>query len=171
MKTKNFLSLVIVSILLGIVFTSCEKDPITPGNYTNSRPKQDTLHWQNQYNNGGTLPNWNSGSPTINELIGTSWILTKVISGFASSTPNDTIKFVDNTNYTINSGAVKPYQLTASVASTNKTLSLYYFYPFGGSHYSGEVGETFVVDGVINMCEFKNIQNTTTTIKAWFIKR
>ncbi len=150
------------------LFTSCKKEPITPGNYTaGTLPQEDTTTWQWQYGNGGTLPTWGS---QVNELIGTKWVLTKVISGFATTYPNDTIRFISNTNYTCNNNAPRPYQLSAGVASTNKTLTLNYFYPFGGSHYSGEVGQFFVSDGVINNCEFMNIQNTTTTIKAWFVK-
>lgn len=155
---------------LVILITSCKKEAITPGNYTAGTPTpQDTSTWQWQYQNGGTLPNWGGGNQT-NELVGTTWVLTKVVTAFATSYPNDTIRFITNTNYTLNSGAVRPYQLTSGVASTNKTLSLYYFAPFGGSHYSGEVGQYFVSDAVINNCEFKNIQNTTSLVKAWFVK-
>jgi hypothetical protein len=160
-------------VIIGIVVlaTSCKKEPITPGNYTAGTPTpEDTTTWQWQYENGGTLPNWGGSGSQTNELVNTVWVLTKVVSGFATTYPNDTIRFVSNTNYTLNNGAVRPYQLTAGVASTNKTLSLYYFAPFGGSHYSGEVGQYFVTDGVINNCEFMNIQNTTSTIKAWFTK-
>jgi hypothetical protein len=161
---------ILMIIGLAVLIVSCEKEPITPGNYGAGTPTPpDTTTWQWQYGNGGTLPNWGSGTQT-NELVGTVWVLTKVVNGFATSYPNDTIKFVNNTNYTLNNGAVRPYQLTAGVASTNKTLSLYYFAPFGGSHYSGEVGPYFVTDGVINSCEFTNIQNTTSTVKAWFTK-
>ena len=151
------------------LFVSCSKEPITPGSYqAGTLPVEDTTTWQWQYSNGGTLPNW--GINQGNDLVGTKWVLTKVMSGFATTYPNDTIVFVSSTNYTCNNNAVRPYQLTAGVASTNKTLSLYYFYPFGGSHYSGEVGQFFVSDGVINNCEFINIQNTTSKIKAWFVK-
>lgn len=156
---------------IAVLVISCKKEPITPGNYTAGTPTpEDTSTWQWQYGNGGTLPNWGNGSNQTNELAGTKWLLTKVVTAFATSYPNDTIRFVDNTHYTLNSGAVRPYQLTAGVASTNKTLSLYYFAPFGGSHYSGEVGQFFVSDGVINNGEFKNIQNTTSLVKAWFVK-
>jgi hypothetical protein len=165
---------VIILLCVGLfvilsLFASCNKEPITPGNYkAGTLPVDDTTTWQWQYGNGGTLPNW--GGNQGNDLVGTKWVLTKVMSGFATTYPNDTIAFVSNTNYTCNNNAVRPYQITAGVASTNKTLSLYYFYPFGGSHYSGEVGQFFVTDGVINNCEFMNIQNTTSTVKAWFVK-
>jgi len=158
-----------VGFLFIVLFViSCKKKQITPGNYSESTPQETTTNWQSQYSNGGTLPNWNNNSDS--ELKNTKWVLTKMVSGFSTSYPNDTIEFVTNTQYSINSGSLRNYVLTSSVASTNKTLSLYYFYPFGGSHYSGEVGQTFVSDGVMDNIEFKNIQNTTSKIRAWFVK-
>ena len=169
-ETKTSLIIIFICALICLLLTSCSKEEITPGNYqAGTQPIVSTTNWQDQYGNGGTLPNWTSGT-TNNELVGTTWVLTKVMSGFATTYPNDTIRFVNNNSYTLNNGAIRPYQLTSGVASTNKTLSLYYFQPFGGSHYSGEVGFYFVSDGVINQAEFLNIQNNTSTIKAWFIK-
>lgn len=164
--SKSVFSLLIVTSLLSV---SCKKEPITPGNYKTVQIPKDTTNWQNTYGNGGVIPN-NNGGTTLNDLVGTTWVLTRMMSGFANSYPNDTIRFTDNTHYTINNGAVRNYLLTSSVASTNKTMSLYYFYPFGGSHYSGEVGGMFVSDGRIDNVEFMNIQNTTDKLKAWFIK-
>lgn len=164
-KVFSFILLVLFIIL---VLCSCSKEPITPGNYqAGTTPVEDTTSWQWQYNEGGVLPNWNSQE---NELVGTKWVLTKIVTGFATTYPNDTLKFVSSTNYILNSNAARPYNLSSSVASTNKTLTLYYFYPFGGSHYSGEVGQFFVSDGVINNSEFMNIQNTTSIVRAWFVK-
>jgi hypothetical protein len=169
-RNKDFLIIMIISIILGVMLTSCSKDEITPGNYgPGTPPATDTTNWQDQYGNGGTLPNWGT-TPTSNELVGTTWVLTKVVTAFSTSYPNDTIRFVSNNSYTLNNGAVRPYQLTAGVASTNKTLSLYYFQPFGGSHYSAQVGFYFVSDAAISQAEFHNIQNTTNTVIAWFTK-
>ncbi len=153
------------------LFASCNKEPITPGNYKAGTQENDTIDnsWVNNYQNGGTIPTV-GGTMQNNELFGTTWVLTKVVSAFATSYPNDTIKFVSNTNYTLNNGAVRPYQLSSSAGSTNKTLALYYFAPFGGSHYSAQVGFYFVSDGFMNNAEFTNIQNTTATTRAWFIK-
>ncbi len=156
-------------LIICILFSfSCKKKTITPGNYQVSSPAPVDSNWQNQYPNSGTLPNWNGGGD--GDLKGTKWVLTRMVSGFATTTPNDTIEFKTNSQYSINNGSLRQYLLTSSVASTNKTLSLYFFYPFGGSHYSGEVGSTFVSDGVIDNVEFKNIQNTTSKIRAWFVK-
>lgn len=148
-----------------IISVGCGK--ITPGNF--NRPeldKPDTTNWYNQYSDGGVIP---TSAGYNNGLVGTTWVLTQWNVPFAPTVrPYDTLRFVSNSNYTINSGNEKPYNLTSGVASTNKTLNLYFFTSFGGSHYSGEVGSTFITDSIINNAEFKNIQNTTSKIKAWF---
>lgn len=170
-ETKTSLVILFISLVISFLLASCDKEPITPGNYQAGTPATtNNSNWQDQYTNGGTLPNWGSGGTQNNELVGTKWVLTKTVTAFATSFPNDTIRFVSNTEYTLNNGAVRQYQLSAGVASTNKTLSLYFFQPFGGSHYSGQVGYNFVVDGVITQAEFHNIQNTTQTVMAWFTK-
>lgn len=160
---------IFITLLISLSIISCKKE-ITPGNYKAGTQDKDTIDnsWVNNYQNGGTVPVWNSNQN--NELFGTTWVLIKVVSAFATSYPNDTIKFVNNTNYTLNNGAVRPYQLSSSAGSTNKTLALYYFAPFGGSHYSAQVGFYFVSDGFIDNAEFTNIQNTTATTRAWFVK-
>ena len=167
-KNMAFMIGVATTALAIFLLSSCKKDTITPGNYKAGTTTKDTTTWQWQYSNGGTLPNWSNNQ--VNELVGTKWLLTKIVTGFATSYPNDTIKFINSNNYVINSNAARPYQLTAGVASTNKTLTLYYFYPFGGSHYSGEVGQFFISDGLIDNCEFTNIQNTTSKCRAWLVK-
>ena len=168
-KNMAFMIGVATTALAIFLLGSCKKDTITPGNYqAGTTPVKDTTTWQWQYSNGGTLPNWSNNQ--ANELAGTKWVLTKIVTGFATSFPNDTIEFINSNNYVMNGNAARPYQLTAGVASTNKTLTLYYFYPFGGSHYSGEVGQFFVSDGLIDNCEFTNIQNTTSKCRAWLVK-
>ena len=170
-ETKTSLVILFISLLISFLLVSCDKEPITPGNYQAGTPDNTSnSNWQDQYVNGGTLPNWGSGGTQNNELVGTKWVLTKTVTAFATSYPNDTIRFISNTEYTLNNGAARPYQLSAGVASTNKTLSLSFFQPFGGSQYSGQVGYNFVIDGVITQAEFHNIQNTTQTIMAWFTK-
>jgi len=161
---KNLLILLTI-ITLG--FMSCKKqDPLVPMEQVPEEQYQDSTG--NQYTNGGTLPN--GGGTGTNQLVGTQWVLTKMVSSFATEYPNDTISFVSNTEYTLNGGAVRPYQLNSLPSSTNYDLSLYYFMPFGGSHYSGQVGYYFVDDGEINNVEYEDIQNTNTTIRAWFTK-
>lgn len=159
----------IVYSLIPLLFFSCKKDAITPGNYTTTPAPQDTSHWQNQYSNGGTLPNWSNGNNN-NELVGTTWVLTNLQTNFSTVLPIDTVRFIDNTYYTINGGAVKTYQLSVGVASNSKTLVLNFHYPFGSGNYAGEVASTFVTDSVMNNVEFENTQNALTTVRAWFVR-
>ena len=158
----------IYTLLAFIVLTSCNKEDF--GQYQTVQ--------ENTYNNpndtssyvyGGTLPN---SLNSTNALVGTKWILTKYVTAFATEFPNDTIEFVTINQYTINGGAVRTYQLGSLPLSNNYQLSLYFFFPFGGSHYTGEVGQYFIQDGQINNTDFINNQNTSTSavIKAWFIK-
>lgn len=155
----------LIFILLTIlIFTSCEKEPL--GQYHTEVEEVYTNDPNGGFIYNGTLPT----NTVINDLVGTKWLLTKYVTAFATEFPNDTIDFVTTNTYTINSGAVRTYQLSVLPLSSNYELSLYYFFPFGGSHYSGEVGATFVGDGEINNSEFINIQNSSSTIRAWFVK-
>jgi hypothetical protein len=147
-----------------LMFTACQKeDPLTPAD----PPTENTSNWSDDYIDGGTIPN---GTPVENDLVGTTWVLTKYVTQMTTEYPNDTINFVSNTTYTMNGGAVRNYQLSNIPASTNKDLTLYYFFPFGGSHYSGQVGLYFVDDGQISNVEFSDIQNSTNSVQAWFVK-
>lgn len=154
-------------ILLAVIsLASCKKEDF--GQY-HQEPENtyNEPHDSTTYTYGGTLPN--SGNAT-NDLVGTKWVLTKYVSAFATEYPNDTLEFVSINQYTINSGAVRTYQLSTLPLSTNYQLSLYFFFPFGGSHYTGQVGQYFIQDGEINNVEFEDDQNSATTIRAWFIK-
>ncbi len=159
---KNLIYILLVFIAL----TSCQKEEF--GQYQQvSENMYNPTDNTTLYTYGGTLPN--AGNAT-NALVGTTWVLTKYVSAFATEYPNDTIQFVSINQYTINGGAVRTYQLSSLPLSSNYDLSLYYFFPFGGSHYSGEVGNTFISDGEINNVDFINIQNSSSSIKAWFVK-
>lgn len=161
---KLIYTLAIILIVLSL-FTSCEKDEYEPWVYVPEL--QDTTKWQDDYSDGGTLQN---GTGSDNAINGTKWVLTKMVTSFATEYPNDTLEFISNTNYKINGTLVRNYQLSSIVGSTNYDLSLYYMTTFGGSHYSANVGFYFVDDGVIDNVEFHNIQNTTSKIRAWFKK-
>lgn len=158
---KHFLFI----LTLALFITSCKK---YEGNYKQVPDPVDTTSWQDVYQDGGTLPG--GGTQTQNNLVGTKWVLTKVVSAFSTSYPNDTINFVSNNSYVLNQNAQRPYTISGINGSTNKSLTLYYFYPFGGSHYSGQVGQYFIEDGIINNIEFNDLQNNTATIRAWFVK-
>lgn len=167
MKTSvnKRVSLVVLALIgIALLLSSCKKEDYTP--YEIVEETQDTTHWQDGYTNGGTL----TGGSYSNPLIGTKWVLTKYVSAFATEYPNDTIEFISNNTYKLNGGGDRPYTLSNIPSSTNYDLTLNYFSPFGGSHYSGNVGYYFVDDGEINNIEFTNIQNTSMTIRAWFEK-
>ena len=164
---KNILFL----LIFGLLLTSCKKDTITPGNYqAGTQPTNPPSNWQSGYGNGGVLPPWGN-TTSNNEVVGTTWVLTYLKIGFATPPlPADTIRFTTNTSYTINGGAVRSYQLSSGVTLSSKTLTQNYHYPFGSGNYAGEVATTFVADGVILNCQFKNINSTTENIFASFKK-
>lgn len=87
-----------------------------------------------------------------NEIVGTRWLLVEYrnTSYIGSTKSYDTISFINNTEYKINNGVPRTYNLSTLVGSTNKSLQLNFFTPFGGSNYSGSVGNYFVSDGFIN---------------------
>jgi len=169
---KLYTKITLLIILTLVIITSCGKEAIVPGNYELGTKEPNAITNEVIYSHGGTLPTWVNGSSTdSSSIVGTKWVLWKLNNGFANTFPNDTINFISTTYYKLNSSNhIRNYNLTSNVASTNRTLTLHYFAPFGGSHYSGEIGFNSVEDGEINASEFKNIQNTTMTIRAWFIK-
>lgn len=126
-----------IIILIGIVLmiSSCKKEPITPGNYQTTQAPVDTSHWQNQYTNGGSTPNWSNGSTTQNPLFGTNWVLTDVYFNYAHQPKNDTIHFITNTKYTVGSDTTKfGYSLYSTFG--NGTIDLYQFNPINGLYLS-----------------------------------
>ena len=163
MKTIKILTITILALL----FASCTKQPLTPGNYTTVNPP--VQNNQTNYINGGNVPT--STVTTNNQAVGTTWVISYMKVGFnvINPVPLDTIRFIDNQNYTINGGTNKPYQLTNGALSSYN-LVLNFFYPFGSGNYSGEISTTFVSDGVINFCQFTNINSTTQTVTASFTK-
>tara|TARA_R100001510_G_C7653042_1_gene211040 strand:+ start:255 stop:764 length:510 start_codon:yes stop_codon:yes gene_type:complete len=156
---------ILTAILFSLLVTSCKKEDYIPYELVEEN-NQDTTQWQSSYSDGGTITN---GTYT-NDLLGTKWVLTKYVSAFATEYPNDTIEFISVNTYELNGSGDRTYNLSNIPSSTNYDLTLNYFSPFGGSHYSGNVGYYFVDDGEINNVEFTNIQNTSMTIRAWFEK-
>ena len=157
--------LVLIFCLL-FLFASCKKTNVGP--YQQVPDPIDTTTWQDDYTSGGVLPG--GGTQTQSLIIGTKWVLVKVVSAFSTNYPNDTITFISNNKYVLNQNAQRPYVISSITGSTNKSLTLEYFYPFGGSHYSGQVGQYFVEDGFMSNIEFTDLQNNTATLRAWFVK-
>jgi hypothetical protein len=106
------------------------------------------------------------------KIEGTKWLLIQYrnTAYIGSTTSHDTITFVNNVEYKINSGSLRTYNLSPIVGSTNKSLQLNFFTPFGGSNYTGNVGRYFISDGVINACQFTDNQNSSLKFLAWFEK-
>jgi hypothetical protein len=133
---KNLLVIIsiIIGFLIGGLFSSCKKEPITPGNYQAPVPPPiDTTHWENEYTNGGTTPINNNGNNTNtndnnNGLVGTNWVVTKFLIGFSTTTPNDTIHFISDTKYSVNIDTTK-FNYTFYVTEGNATISFYPFRP------------------------------------------
>jgi hypothetical protein len=130
---------------------------------------KDTINPESEYVYGGLIPI--STESTNNKLFKTKWILKKYVSGFSTEYPNDTIEFINNSEYKINnSGLIRTYVLSKASSTTNYDLQLNYFSSIGGSHYYGQVGYYFVEDGEINGIAFIDVYNQSTKIKVWMIK-
>lgn len=157
---KKVIFLCLVSLMV-----SCKKQKMSP--YTQVPEPIDTTTWQDSYQDGGTLPNFGGSNQN---LVGTKWVLKKVVTGFSISYPNDTITFISNASYVLNQNGQRPYTISQITGSTNKSLTLYFFLPFGGSSYSGQVGQYFISDGYMNNIQFVDLQNSTSVITAWFQK-
>jgi len=148
-----------------LLTVSCKK---YEGPYTQVPEEVDTTAWQDGYTDGGVLPG--GGTQTQNELIGTKWVLIKVVTAFSTTYPYDTINFISNDRYILNQNAQRPYSLSAITGTTNKSLTLNYFYPFGGSHYSGQIGQYAVEDGFMSSITFVNSESNSAPTMAWFQK-
>jgi len=166
---KTTFLIVLSFIFSSLIFTSCEQwEYDSP--YDDGVPFVDTniSDWHNNYPDSGVLNN--EIIILNNPLFGTKWSLTEYRVGFGPiQHPHDTLYFVNNTSYTINNDTMmRGYKLSFLTFSTNKELTLYYFSPFGGSHYSGQVGANFIYDGKINNASFTDLQNPNIKIQAYF---
>jgi len=116
------------------------------------------------YTNGG-----NSGD-TPSDIIGTRWLVTRVLKNFANEYPNDTLYFVSPNLYTINSGPNRSYTLTTNSGSNMFNFTLYSFLSLGGD-YSGNVISTFISDGELNGIKFDPvISNSNSQATVWMEK-
>lgn len=110
---------------------SCAKEPITPGNYGMEPEKKDTTSWQSKYIDGGATPNsgWVTQT-TKNDLFGTDWRIIDLVytNGYNPPFNQDTIHFINNTNYTINSDTTQ-YTYSFYTTMGNATLTFNEFKP------------------------------------------
>ena len=156
-----------------LLFTiSCKKESEMT-NYTAIKTvaeTKDTVNPEAEYTYGGLIPITTSTNNN-NVLYKTKWVLKKYVSGFSTEYPNDTIEFINNTEYKINnSGLIRTYVLSKTTSTTNYDLQLNYFSSIGGSHYYGQVGYYFVEDGEINGIAFIDVYSQSIKIKVWMIK-
>jgi len=114
---------------------------------------------------GGVITN----TISVNDIIGTKWVVTKFYDGFANSYPNDTLNFVNGINYTINNGTPYNYTVSSIFGNNMSELTLYNFYTIGGD-FSGTVPNTFVTNGEINSSLFTDIFNTNNDKLVWMIR-
>lgn len=157
--------LLILSIIFYSLFLSCSKDkdiekwvPITE--------LRDTTKWDSGYSNGGTLPTLSGNN---NNLVGTTWVLTRIQIGLSITNKKDTIRFIDNTHYKINS-FVNVLTYAYYNSSNNMTLTFNNFMPVNGYNATGILGPTFVDYGQIVGVEFTNLYDTNTKFKMWLTK-
>ena|ERR1035437_7714283 len=171
MKIRNLIELSLIIVIIGL-FSSCKKDPITPGNYQAGTLPVDTSHWQNGYGNGGVLPNWPNGGSNNNELVGTNWVLTKVMpNGFGATAKSDTIHFVTNTKYYVGSDTTNSALYTLYTSQNNVTLTFKPFLPMNYMQCStNQLGVGFASGAYITGVDFVNLYNTVSSFKAWFKK-
>lgn len=117
------------------------------------------------YTYGGVL---NSNITTTPTLVGTKWVVTKYVQNFVTTNVTDTLTFITNSQYKINSSTTnRSYSLSNIVGNNMKSLTLYSFTTLGGD-WSGEVQSTFINDWVINNALFVDMFVTTQTqTRVW----
>jgi hypothetical protein len=172
LRVLSLISILGLLLILSLLF-SCEKyDPIKDSPYYNQGIEVDSSQfddWHDNYSEGGVLDNDVDGGE--NPLINTKWVLTQYRVGFGPiQYPNDTLNFNSINQYTINNGGAHSYTLSILPMTTNYELTLNYFWPFGGSHYSTQVGGNFVDDWTINNASFIDLQGSSDEIQAYFIR-
>jgi hypothetical protein len=169
-KNISLLIGIIFGFLVASLFTSCKKEPITPGNYQPNQTVVDTTNWQDQYGNGGTLPNWGTPNNT-NPLYGTNWVLIDVYNNYAHVTKSDTIHFISNTRYTVGSDTTKfSYALYSTMG--NGTIDFHNFNPINGLYLSANnfnpstftttpIGGTILLNLKDNLTSTNNLYTST----------
>lgn len=167
--------MVIGIILLLFLLASCKKETITPGNYGVTSPEPDTSHWQNGYTNGGSTPTW-TNSTTNNSLYGTNWVLIDIAINYGVNPPvnNDTIHFIDNTHYKINSDTTK-YNYNFYSTMGNATLTFNSFIPINGLNLTcNNIGNNAFTNVPVNhtvILMLKDLFSNPTTIYTSTFKK
>jgi hypothetical protein len=154
MKKKVAIILMIITVILLVITLSCKKEPL--------------------YQNGGVVDNPIDSTSKTKEptLCETAWVLTYMQKGFSSEKPNDTIYFNYDYTFVVNNITThdnRRFTLVKTMDIGNPyTLTLMGFSLFGGNGYwKGTVPNTFIDDGIIELCEFTS-SSTSTTVRATF---
>lgn len=154
---------------------SCKKDSTPNTTNTTTETIADTSSWEDAYLNGGVLTNNPIYKPD-SDIVGTKWVVTKVITGFGSNVPYDTVFFETATRYRIalkggnGFGAIRTYSYSPLPSTTNIELQMNFWTTLGGSIYTGQVGKLSVEDGIINNAEFIDNQNKSIHFFVWMKK-
>jgi len=155
---------VIITVLL--LFASCKKNNPQP---TTVEPVT-TQPWENQYPNNGTLPTWTT-STSSDDLVGTTWVLTKIINGFGTTYMSDTLHFVTSTKYYVGSDTTQSALYSLYASQNNMVLTFKPLIPVNYIHCStDQLGVGFANGTQIIGVDFVNSYNTSTNFKAWFTK-
>jgi len=179
MKTiQKYSKIAIMIIMTAIVFlSSCIKDDdeLHKANlkyFQDKEAAKDSATWQWQYIDAGVIP---TGSGVIeNELVGTSWLLFKVSSGFGVVTQyDDTLHFVTKTKYYANSDSTNLVTYILQKVQNNYSLT---FQPLSVIRHSQAsttdlgVGFANVPVGTIIFANFTDPFSTTKNFTVWFKK-
>ena len=118
------------------------------------------------YENGGTLDLTAGSVPGHQQLIGTSWIITRYDNGMTPVYPNDTINFVSGVSYDINGSNPNTYSLSNNTGNNLYNLTIYECVSLGGN-YSGQVNLSFIDEGELNNLTMNGIFGTSGYISLW----
>lgn len=167
---KTYLTSVLVGMIIGLFFISCKKEPITPGNYQAGTPETTTV---TPMTNGGTLPTIGTATVTPNQCNGTKWVLIDVYNNYAHVSKSDTVYFISNNRYKINSDTT---QYTYILYSTmgNSTIVLNTFIPINGlnltaNNFNANAFTSVPVGGTIQLT-LKDIFSSSSIYTSTFKK-
>ena len=153
------------TVLLLTLFTSCKKQP---ANYVSPQTVIDNT---TSINHNDVI-----GGPAVNvtSLIGSKWIVTKYIQNLTSIYPNDTLDFINSTQYTINNSTPHNYSMNIvyvpNQIDLGNYISLHSFTTVGGD-WSGEVQGTYINNWTINNTLFSDMLNSSTpSIRLWMVR-
>ncbi len=161
----------ILTIILLLLLTGCTKEVITPGNYYPKAELIDSSKWQDDYVNGGVIPTFGNNNIQSNELVGTTWVLTKILTNYGVTLLSDTLHFLSNGRYYVNSDSLTIAHYSLYQVQNYMTLE---FKPLIPMNYmfckTSNLGVGFANGQQIISVYFTNYYNTRPFFFAWFTK-